>query len=330
MDGIRLIRRLYRSQEPRVLRDASVVATTVALSQLSPLIHGNRFDRIIVDEASVVRTPEAILAALMFGAPVTFFGDPMQLPSVVRSRTPESDQWLRPNPFQMAGIRGPEQARGACVMLDEQHRMATPIRHLVSDLFYGGALKDAQERTDGRILLLDTSATPARATTRWVRMSRSRENQVHRDVVASLLEAVKQDQPDASVLVVAPFRAQVQAYAREANTNRFRRVRFETVHRSQGTEADTVILDLVVAPSRGRSKFLDEKHTPELRNLLNVGISRAKRQLVVVAHSEEVQQQYPGSLLSDMLRRVESLGQRIVLPGNLRMQSVWKQAFGED
>lgn len=322
LKAVRLLRERFRQPEGAILRDARIAGTTVSLAMVSPLVFARGYDHVIVDEASVVRTPEAVLVALLAGAPVTFFGDPRQLPSIVRARSPLTDRWMRPSPFAMAGIHRPEDAKGACVMLTEQHRMAPPIRALVSELFYAGALRDGNAPREGRVVLLDTSATPARATTRWVKMSASRENLVHRGIVGSLLWALREAHPNAAILVLSPFVAQKKAYEREASTGRVPGVRFATVHSSQGTESEIVVLDLVIAPGRGRSRFMDETRTPEFPNLLNVGISRAKRQLILIGHAEHVAMHYPGRLLDRMLRMVRERFEAHPVPEDLRLREL--------
>jgi superfamily I DNA and/or RNA helicase len=181
----------------------------------------------------------------------------------------------------------------------------------------------------GRTVLLDTSATPAQATAKWIRMSQSKENLVHRGIVAALLAAIRERDRDSSILVLSPFRAQKLAYERERTTNRFGAVRFATVHTSQGTEDDIVVLDLVLAPGRGTSRFLDEQITPEFRNLLNVAISRAKRQLIFVAHSDQIRKQYPDGLLTDILARVSHSSGSVRIPADLRVQALFRELCSE-
>jgi hypothetical protein len=191
VEGIQKIRRAFRKPEAEILAGASVVGTTISLSLVSQLVYERPYDHVIVDEASVVRTPEALLVALMSGARVTFFGDPKQLPSIVRCRTPETGRWLKPSPFALAKIDRPSDARGACAMLTQQHRMAPPIREMVSQLFYDGALEDGNCPSHGRVLLLDTSSTGAEVVARWIRLSQSKENLIHRAVTASFLRALR-------------------------------------------------------------------------------------------------------------------------------------------
>jgi hypothetical protein len=320
--GVRAIRNQFRAPEAEIVRNAKVVGTTVTLSYLSPLIHNRAFDQIIVDEASVMRVPDALLVALSAVGKLSFFGDPHQLPSIIKGKSPRTLEWLKRNPFELAGISRPEHAKGACVLLNQQHRMAPPIRHLISSKFYGGALEDGNCPKEGRLIVVDTSETPARATTKWVKMGPSKENLVHRHVVSEILHGLRKANPDKDILVLSPYVGQRREYEAEANTNRIRNANFRTVHTSQGSEADIVVLDFVLAPGRGKSRFMNERVTPEFRNLLNVGMSRAREKLILVVHCKYMRHAYPGGLVEGVLDHCGEHGDIVVVPLSLRMGEV--------
>lgn len=330
--AITQLRRRFRDPEPELLSRARVIATTMALHLVSSLIREQRFDHVIVDEASVVRPPEAVVLSLLTNAPLTFFGDPRQLPPIVISRSSAARRWLARSPFALAGISRPADAVGACVLLEEQHRMAPPIRAVVSDLFYDGRLRDGERVPEqGHVLLVDTSRTEARATSRFVKLSTSKENQLHRAVVAEVVRSILRVEPDAGVLVVSPFVAQTRAFRREPATSRLvRGIRFETIHASQGSERDVVVIDLVLAGNLsrgGRSHMFDEDRNPHLGNLLNVALSRAKRRLVVVAHQQLLRSAYPGGLVEQLLRELGNGGRLVEVPRDLRCRALFDAAL---
>lgn len=329
-DALETLRKAFRAPERSIVSDAIVLGTTLALSVVSSLVYERRFDHLLIDEASVLRSPEALVACLMAGCPVTFFGDPKQLPAIVQERSPQTVQWLARNPFEMAGIGAPSDARGSCVMLEEQHRMGPSIRALVSGLFYQNRLTDGERAPKAsRILVVDTSNTAARATTRMVRLSHSKENLIHRHIVAEVVRAVRRAEPDASVLVLAPFVAQKRAFKREPNSARLADIRFETIHTSQGSEREVVILDLVLTGGLrgGRSRMLDDASNPHLANLLNVATSRAKRYLVVVGHCEFLGREYRGGLVDTLLRQATALGHTVTMPRDLKCAAVLDAAL---
>jgi len=325
----RIIRSEFRAPELEIINGARVVATTVALSMISAAVMRGSFDHVVVDEASVIRVPEALFIALSTQCKLSFFGDPRQLPPIVANRTPESDRWLKRNPFDMAQIATAADAAGTCVLLTIQHRMAAPIRELISSLFYEGKLEDGTVPRDGRVVLVDTSNTSAKATTRWIKMSQSKENLVHRGVVAGLMMAVRRKHPAYSILVLSPYRAQKKAYERESTTNRISHSRFATVHTSQGTEADVVILDLVISPGRGKSRFMNERLSPDFINLVNVAMSRAKHELLIVGHAGYIAEEYKGGLVHKILNHVRSNGVVLTVPGDLRMGKLFAKTWAQ-
>jgi superfamily I DNA and/or RNA helicase len=203
--------------------------------------------------------------------------------------------------------------------------MAPPIRRLVSELFYSGVLKDGACPPVGRVLTLDTSVTASQAAAHFIRMRQSRENTIHRHIVAQVLGVLRRDTSVGGILVLTPFLAQKRLYEREATTGRVPGVRFATVHSSQGTESDVVILDLVVAPGKGKSRFLDEHRNAELRNLLNVAISRAKSRLIIVAHSEHIRDVYPGQVLCQLLDLAQHIGERWEVPADANLRELLRR-----
>jgi superfamily I DNA and/or RNA helicase len=136
-----------------------------------------------------------------------------------------------------------------------------------------------------------------------------------------------------NILVLSPYLAQKKAYDQEANTNRVRSSRYGTVHANQGTESEIVVIDLVLAPGRGKSRFMNEKINADFRNLMNVAISRAKTQLVVVAHCEYISAQYPNGLLESLTQMISESGTRVMIASDLRCQTalndVWSSGHQE-
>jgi superfamily I DNA and/or RNA helicase len=303
----------------------------MALSFVSPAVLEFPFDHVIVDEASVVRAPEAVLLKHLAGAPISFFGDPKQLPPIVIDRHRITRQWLGLHPFAMAEISEPSDATGACVMLEAQHRMAPPIRKLVSEFFYRNRLRDGDSAPKfGRVLVVDTSETTARSTSKMIRLSRSRENTVHRHVVADVIRALRAEDPELSVLVLAPFVAQKRAYRREPNTtSQVRDARFDTIHSAQGHEQDVVIIDLVIAGHgrHGRSRMLDEAVNEHLPNLLNVAMSRAKSQLVFVVHSESTMREYATKLTGRIIEAAGRAGTIVRVPADGKCRKAVEEAL---
>ena len=316
-------------QAERVLEEADIILTTFARLSIREELRRLRFESLVVDEASTAPLPYVALAASRVRGAVVAVGDFRQLPPVVASTAPNAERWLRTDLFRETGVV--DEARGGglpsrrdelCAMLDVQYRMVPEIREVVSEFFYGGRLRDAREvaarvRRGRAVRVLDTSALDPRVE----RADGSRRNPAHAEVVADLLAQAARD-GIADIAVVSPYRAQTR-HLRTLVRRRFggaapAGLRVSTIHRFQGREKRLVVIDTVDAPP-GRSWFLDERRNRDFPRLLNVALSRAREQLVVVATMSGLRRTLPpGALLNRLLEHLERSGARVpVRPAGL-------------
>lgn len=280
---------------------------------ISHQIRGD-WDVVIVDEASMVTGPQLYLAAGRAASQVVVAGDFLQLPAPVVYPRPAEVPWLSADPFERLGIPedvAREDDPSYMVMLTEQHRMAPAIADLVSTTFYGERLSTAPEvlwrpipawtahPRAGSLVLVDTTGLAPHASI--PRGTKSRVNPIHAtvaaDIVRTLLESRDALAADnsaglaGSVLVLSPYASQVSrlrdllAPMRRAH----RQLRASTVHRAQGDEAETVVFCLDDAPGARTSRFLTARSWTEVgARLLNVGLSRARGRLIVLAPVEHL------------------------------------------
>ncbi|MBK6716910.1 MAG: AAA family ATPase [Burkholderiales bacterium] len=242
------------------------------------------FDLLVFDEASQVSLAHT-LALLPLGRAWLFAGDPSQLSPVLRSPEPAARRWLGRSAFSLMPRSG-----SAVVRLEEQSRMAEPISALVSDLFYDGSLRvadDAARRADWRaarqrplaqsavqehLLLHELDSDGAWSATERGPVRRESAEFIAVTVAAELATGRWQPQ---ELIVLTPFRAQrslIRQCLQQRGVNES--VKVSTVHRAQGSEAPGVIFD----PVDGRSPFLN---TEEALRLFNVAFSRAQARLLV-------------------------------------------------
>lgn len=87
-----------------------------------------------------------------------------------------------------------------------------------------------------------------------------------------------------AITVLAPYSAQVSALASVFPPSDFPGIEIGTIDALQGREQDVVIISLVRSNEEGEVGFLGEERR------LNVAMTRAKRQLVVVGDSETIRQ----------------------------------------
>ncbi len=307
-------------QELLTLREADVVLTTFARLALWDELASLRFDALVIDEASTAPLPYAAFAATRATSRSVAIGDFQQLPAVVASRGEAAARWLSRDLFREAGIVEDVSGRSSlpsprdrlCAMLEEQYRMAPPIRRLVSELFYGGRLKDAPElalrsRFATPLALIDTEQLGPRVE----RAEGSRCNAAHVGFLLRLLETLAR-RGIADVAVIAPYRLQARKLRESVRTQLGRaapaNLEIATIHRFQGREKSVLVFDTVDAPP-GTSWFLHEGRNPDLPRLLNVALSRAREALILVGSVAGLRQTLPAdALVNRILDRVAEHG----------------------
>ena len=80
--------------------------------------------------------------------------------------------------------------------------------------------------------------------------------------------------------------------------------RVGTVRAYQGLEFDVLILDLVESPGLAIAPFLRDGWGSESMRLMNVGVTRARHKLFIVANMRYIRQQMPASFV---LRKITEL-----------------------
>jgi hypothetical protein len=321
-DRVAALRDELRASSLKVLqrcRLASMTTTRAAftlktLRELSP--DGEPpFDLLVFDEASQVSLAHA-LVLMPLGRARLFAGDPQQLSPVQRSDDRLARRWLGRSPFAEMPrhpISGGPARTAHVALLDEQSRMAPPIGELVSQLFYDGALRvadDAQaspawlaERTRALgDIPAETHAHIQRLKTdgRWVAAERGPLRRESAEAIAELLEQALASgdwRPD-ELIVLTPFRAQ-RALIRQRLRARGlpEQLRVSTVHRAQGSEAPVVLFD----PADGAQPFL---HGEAAQRLLNVALSRAQAKVVLFVSPADA----ASPLLAPLMQRLRLAG----------------------
>ena len=306
--------------EKRILENCRILATTVYQTYLGAG-DPRQFDVVVVDEASMLMPPMVYYAAGLATVSVTVAGDFRQLAPIVMSNNDLAEQCLKRDVFQIAGI--PERVKRRepppeLVSLREQYRMRTPICAVVSDLFYDGLLVTARPEYAGELpltggssslLYIDTADSNPGASFRGG--SRSRYNLLHAQLVRSLVTHLAAEgylPPDGineSVGVVSPYRAQaqlIQGLLDERLGKQRARGIAATVHRFQGNEKRTMIIDLTDSTGVPVGWFLRARRLEEDgARLLNVALSRARDHVVLLGNFEYLR----NGLRSDaLLRRV--------------------------
>ena len=256
------------------------------------------FTTVVVDEGGLVSRVSVAALSSWAARRVVIVGDQRQLSPISKiNRLFPSHvaRWVA-----SSGLAHVTRSTPATHVLTVQHRMHPTIRLAVSEYQYDGSLRDAprvieretplhpnlqggpraiwyvlDEDVGGQVPHIRAERGPGNKS--WIR-PRSRE------VVQRLL-ATHPSLKTADVLFITPFAAQARLMSSVCGELNLDSWKASTVHRQQGAEADAVVFDTVNAGSAGWAH-------DEWKRLINVGISRARHLLIVLASRAEMQQPY--------------------------------------
>lgn len=281
----------------RVLDEYPIILSTTFSSRNN--LPGTLFDYVIVDESSQVSIDTGVLA-LSCGRHAVIVGDEKQLPNVLPEQQaellrgigtlhqiPEAYDCSRHSLLTSVAQALPDAPR---TLLREHYRCHPKIIGFCNQRFYGGRLL-CMTRDNGEPNVLSAILTAPGKHSAACRSEqtgqRSRCNLREVDEIMARFGSSWNEQ----TAVITPFRGQVDALrAKELPSSCL----FEsnTVHQFQGHEKDTIILSMV-----------EDHITPFVDNpqLLNVAISRAKKQLCVVMTGNPLPE---GSILGDLLKYI--------------------------
>lgn len=231
------------------------------------------YDYLIMDEASQVSIETGALA-LTCAKNAVIVGDTLQLPNVV---TEDDKQKLNTifNEYRIAqGYNCADYSflQSVCAvipnitqtLLREHYRCHPKIINFCNQRFYAGNLLIMTEDHDEENVMMAIKTVPGHHT-------RGNFNQREIDVVKEEVLPMLKNITD--VGIITPYNLQVHEFNRQIKT-----IETATIHKYQGREKDTIIMSVV---DDQISEFTDDP------NLLNVAISRAKKQFCLVVSGNE-------------------------------------------
>ncbi|MCK4528996.1 ATP-binding domain-containing protein, partial [candidate division WOR-3 bacterium] len=302
--------------EETIISEADIVATTLTRAYLRESIQSRRFDTVILDEASMAPIPALWIAAGLADKNAVVVGDPKQLPPIVISDKKLAKKWLGTDIFKEAGLTDYNMKVQHLAPLWMQYRMHPSISLIANNLVYNKRLKDGKiivgndyyELSDTKcdsgllswyyqdwgydnpVLLIDTGTLDAWVTSVSRGKRSSRLNFLSATICVDLAERVlKDDRPElkpgksARIIIISPYRPHarlVEILIKEQGLQN--EVRSGTIHNFQGSEADLVIFDLVNDEPHFRVGMFIPALDEDMKRLINVALTRAKRRLFVV------------------------------------------------
>jgi hypothetical protein len=294
----------------KLIAGAQVIGATASRLAIDGHVWGWNPDAVIFDEVSMVGFPYVFAAAALTAGRLLLFGDFRQLPPIALSNHRLAERWLARDSFEIAGVKARIEAgrdEPRVTLLEEQHRMAEPIQNVVSSLAYDGKLKSApglQARAAAladicpwagdHIVLLDTSETGCACLLDPRPGSFSRTNPLH-SLIAAAAAARFSAFGVRSIGIISPYKAQAKLINNAINGLGLNKsVSVATVHRFQGAERDAIIIDLVDSLPEKRASRLTGSDIELALRLLNVGISRARGKLLIIADLDFVEGYHSG------------------------------------
>ncbi|MCB0100966.1 MAG: AAA family ATPase [Anaerolineales bacterium] len=270
-----------------ILNGARVVCATA--TGLDPeRLRGNRFDWVIMDEASQSTEPAAWIP-LQYAERLVLAGDHCQLPPTVLSNEAARGGF---NISMMERILNfaPD---SLSKLLSVQYRMHQDIMQFSSDIFYDGLLQaDEAVRTALLVDLPHVSESPL--TVNPIHFidtagasydeepepdGESRMNPLEAELVVKKVdELLTHGVSPEHIAIISPYSAQVKLLRQKLNHG----IEIDSVDGFQGREKEVVIVSLVRSNPEGDVGFLADTRR------MNVALTRAKRKLIVIGDSATI------------------------------------------
>jgi len=246
--------------------EASIMITTAYRALACATVSDGTHDVVFIDEASTMPLSLTCVVAMLARSQVRLYGDPYQLgPIALSEAAPETPLMRRfaTSPFELLNFENPLPSSGAVSVMNGQYRLAPSLASATLPPLYaqGGVTSTGAREPEspwgaGSLLYVDTTSLNAAS----VRTLGSRQNEVHASGVVEsvrvLLEqgAVTPENIDESLLVITPYRAQRLLISQMLQgtgwfSDQQIRSLVTTIHRSQGSERDFVLVDTTDALS---------------------------------------------------------------------------------
>ncbi|ORY32931.1 P-loop containing nucleoside triphosphate hydrolase protein [Naematelia encephala] len=303
-----------------VLNDADVICTTCLSACTTKLRHLD-FPMVFLDEASMATEPLSMVPFMKGSSHVAIIGDHKQLPPVIIS--PEGQAGgLAISLFE----RLIHERHVPSIMLDTQYRMHPTISSFPSAAFYNSDLKDGTlDSVTGEVkagweppmsIALNEGKSVGFVDHDYPesKVGRSLANEGDVRLVMEIVEDLLSKNPDLQgkhIGIISPYAAQIQRLAEALQamlvsdgtrarlgferTSEIAEIEVKTVDGFEGREKEVIVFSTVRSNTSGHIGFLGDWRR------LNVGLTRARRGLVVVGNSETLEKAKRGDSMEGVL-----------------------------
>jgi len=291
---------LHRTAENNLLADSLVIGTTVTRGILSPAVFDGQFDSVIIDEAHRVSIPALLVMAGLAKSRVILSGDFRMPPGAARSSEVLAvcrKTWAQ-DVFDWSGVRAKADTKKdvpGLVFLDAHYRAYPDLTPWQGEVFYGRKIRDGMKSrpaseakyalswAKGPVALVDTSGLEPWTAKAGGRSTRF--NLFHAAGVVHLVNELLDGGCDPEeIAVVVPGEAQLKAVQKLLWHDNLTSILVATLQQFQNTERDVVIFDLPDGPPHEVARNLSGQEADLARRLLNVPMSRARRQVILLGN----------------------------------------------
>ena len=282
----RELRRHARMLERQIVEDvvagAKIVCATVSFD--FGILNDSQFDLLVIDEACQSVEP-GCWVPLKFADRLVLAGDHCQLPPTILSKE-AAKQGLAISLMQRLVE---EFAQTVTRQLTVQYRMHEQIMQFSSEQFYDGHLTaDASVRQhllgdlphvdredDSPVIFIDTAGAGWAEEMEGESLSKLNPGE-GRLVLSQVNELCRAGLRPQEIAVIAPYAAQVRWLRMHSE---FDHLEIDTVDGFQGREKEAVVMCTVRSNTEGEVGFLSDSRR------MNVALTRARRQLIVIGDS---------------------------------------------
>ena len=268
------------------------------LANAPDLLSKVTIDELLVDEASQILEHQII--GLMARIDKTILiGDQNQLPPISVQQNPEGSHSI----FEfLLGVADKYGYLSGFSMLTQHFRMHRDIADLVGSVYHDklSVGSDRQQKDHPWIETADgfLSSLLAKRLV-WLEASPTGQSKIdlmQAEWIGNFIGILYEDMPDkqfcSGIGIITPFRAQVQCIRSLLNPL-FRDITIDTVERFQGSERDCIIISLPVKYAYELKLIQSMSADDTVDRKLNVALSRAREQLIILGSSKILCQSTP-------------------------------------